>query len=240
MTNRGAAPPYYQVKEDLLELISELPAGAPIPTEREISERHGVSRTTVRKALSDLLTEGRISREQGRGTFIAEPKLIQELTLTGFTDNMVRLGLIPSSRLLSVTTKTDDPQTNDALDLPAGAPILAITRLRLADGSPMAIETVHLDAERFGDVDELMTENASLYSIMERRFNVILSYAEETIETAAASPEDAELLGTEVGGPILLLTRQSFDTNDDVIELVTSRYRGDRFRFATRLAREEL
>lgn len=240
MTNRGAVPPYYQVKEQLLELISELPPGDPLPTEREISEKHGVSRTTVRKALSDLLTEGRITREQGRGTFIAEPKLMQELTLTGFTDNMVRLGLIPSSRVLSVSRKAGSPAVNDSLDLPADAPVLAVTRLRLADGSPMAIETVHLDAERFGEVEELMAENASLYAILERRFGVTLEHAEETIETAAASPEDAELLGTDVGGPILLLTRQSFDAEGSVIELVTSRYRGDRFGFTTTLTREDV
>ncbi|MEN8113939.1 MAG: GntR family transcriptional regulator [Actinomycetota bacterium] len=240
MTSQGAAPPYYRVKEDLLDFIAELPPGTPLPTEREISERHGVSRTTVRKALSDLLTEGRITREQGRGTFIAEPKLIQELTLTGFTDNMVRLGLIPSSRLISVTKGPAAPDVNDALDLPPEAPVLSVTRLRLADESPMAIETVHLDAERFGEVEELVTENASLYSILDRRFGVVLSHAEETIGTAAASPEDAQLLGTDVGGAILLLTRQSFDEDDNVIEFVTSRYRGDRFSFTTRLIREDV
>ena len=240
MTGRGTTPPYYQVKQRLLEDIAELAPGTPLPTDREISERQGVSRTTVRKALSDLLTEGRITREQGRGTFIAEPKLVQELTLTGFTDNMVALGLIPSSQLISVTRKSAPPAINDALDLPPDAPVLSITRLRLADGTPMAVETIHLDAERFSEVEELLVDNASLYAIMQRRFGILLDHAEQTIETAAASPEDAELLGTDVGGAILLLTRQSFDEGGNVIEFVESRYRGDRFSFTTRLARTDV
>lgn len=237
MTERETAPPYYRLKERLLSRISELAPGSALPTERALSDEYGFSRTTVRRALNDLLIEGRITRQQGRGTFVAEPKVAQVLSLTGYTEDMSGRGMVPSSKVLSVVRVTDDAEAAEALHLRPTEPILRIARLRLADGHPMAIEAAHLSHSRFGRLADIITEDTSLYSLLETEFGIRLHHADETIETSAASPEDAELLNSEVGGPILMLSRNSYDADDNVIEFVRSRYRGDRFRFVTRLTR---
>jgi len=237
VTDRETAPPYYRLKEALLSRIAELAPGSALPTERALSDQYGVSRTTVRRALHDLLVEGRISRHQGRGTFVAEPKVDQLLGLTGYTEDMARRGMVPTSKILSIATVTDDTDAAVALHLPLNEPILRISRLRLADGNPMAIEAAHLSHARFGKLAGMITEGTSLYGLLETEFDICLHHADETIETSAASPEDAELLLSEVGGPILMLSRSSYDADDNVIEFVRSRYRGDRFRFVTRLTR---
>ena len=237
MTEKETTPPYYRLKRSLLSHISELPPGAALPTERALSNKYGFSRTTVRRALQDLLIEGRITRHQGRGTFVAEPKVAQVLSLTGYTEDMAARGMSPSSKVLSVDRIVDDIEAAGALCLPPTEPILRISRLRLADGNPMAIEAAHLSYERFGRISRMITESTSLYTLLENEFGVRLQYADETIETSAASPEDAKLLLSDVGGPILMLSRSSYDADDNVIEFVRSRYRGDRFRFVTRLTR---
>lgn len=231
-------PRYYRLKESLLDRISELPPGSAIPTERAISDEYGVSRTTVRRALHDLFIEGRITREQGRGTFIAEPKIVQELTLTGYTEDMIKHGMVPSSRILSIAKTSEDAEAIAALDLPPSSSVLVISRLRLANGVPMAIEVAHFSYERFGRIADLINEDASVYELLDVEFGVRLDHAEETIESAVATPEDAELLRSEVGGPILLLSRNSYDADDNIVEFVRSRYRGDRFRFVAKLTRD--
>jgi len=237
VTEQETAPPYYGLKERLLDRIAEFPPGTAIPTERALSEEYGFSRTTVRRALHDLLIEGRITRHQGRGTFVAEPKVALELGLVSYTEDMSERGMVPGSQVLSVVKTYDDAEAAAALHLPAGSPVLRISRLRLADGNPMAIEAAHLSYDRFGTVAGMIAENTSLYALLEGEFGVRLHYADQTIETSAASPEDAELLHSEVGGPILMLSRTSYDARDTVIEFVRSRYRGDRFRFVTRLTK---
>lgn len=235
LTTGAIVPPYYRIKEALLEYVSGMPPGYALPTERALSEQYGVSRTTVRRALHDLLIEGRVTRHQGRGTFVAEPKILQELRLVGYTQDMTERGIVPGSRILSIAELTDDPELAVALDLQPSSSVLSIARLRLADGNPMAVETMYVSYDRFSRLTDMITENSSVYALMRNEFQVELDHAEETIESAVASPAEADLLGTEVGGPILMLSRKSYDSDDRIVELVKSFYRGDRFRFVVQL-----
>ncbi len=110
-------------------------------------------------------------------------------------------------------------------------------RLRLADGEPMAIETTHLPLGRFRGLRKYLTPGGSLYQVLRDRFDVEMGHAEETIETALAGPHEAELLGADVGMPMLLLSRHSFDTSERPVEWVRSVYRGDRYKFVAELNR---
>ena len=232
-------PKYWRLKQHLLDMTATLPPGSPLPTERSLAVEFDTSRTTVRQALQELLVEGRLSRVQGRGTFVAKPKLAQTLQLTSYTEDMRRQGLAPTSRLLSLEEIEADTAVAERLGEPEGSPVLAIERLRMADGEPMALEQTHLSSRRFPDLAHHFEVHGSLYAALAENYGVSPAEAEETIETALATPREADLLGTEVGLPMLLLSRHSFDEGGEPVEWVRSIYRGDRYKFVARLRRPE-
>ena len=230
-------PKYWGLKRHLLDLLSSMPPGSPIPTERSLAAEFDVSRTTVRQALAELTVEGRLLRVQGKGTFAAEPKVAQRLQLSSYTEDMRAQGRQPSSRLLEISEEPADIDLARLLAIRAGAKVLRMHRLRLADNEPMAIETTHLPLSRFRGLRRYVSSGGSLYQVLRERFGVEMGHAEETIETALASPEEAELLGADVGLPMLLLSRHSFDDEGKPVEWVRSVYRGDRYKFVATLNR---
>lgn len=236
-TRAQREPKYWGLKRHLLDLLQSMPAGAPIPTERSLAADFDVSRTTVRQALAELTVEGRLLRVQGKGTFAAEPKVAQRLQLSSYTEDMRAQGREPSSKLLEVSEEPATLELAKLLDVRAGAKVLRLHRLRLADGEPMALETTHLATGRFRGLRRYVTSGGSLYQVLRERYGVEMGHAEETIETALASPAEAELLGADVGLPMLLLSRHSFDANGTPVEWVRSVYRGDRYKFVATLNR---
>lgn len=232
-------PKYYRVKRQLLDLTAELAPGNPVPPERELAEQYGTSRTTVRQALGELVAEGRLLRVQGKGTFVAGPKVAQSLQLTSYTEDMKAQGLTPTTRMLELGYVTADEAMAERLDIRIGGRVLRIHRLRMADGEPMAIETTHLAARRFPGLRRRLDRHPSLYEALSTAYGVRLAEAEETIETVLATPHDAQLLGVDVGVPLLSLSRHSFDTGGEPVEFVRSLYRGDRYKFVARIKRPE-
>jgi GntR family transcriptional regulator len=231
-------PKYYRLKRAVVaDLLATTPPGGPIPPERVLAERLGASRTTLRRALQELVGEGRLHRRQGSGTFVAPAKVAQRLQLTSYTEDMVAQGLRPTSRLLDVSTIKADAELARRLDIRRGMRVTRIERVRLGDGRPMAIETTHLATARFPDVAGAIAEAGSLYGLLRERHGLELASAEETIETAVARPREARLLETEIGVPMLLLSRHSFDRDGRPFEWVRSVYRGDRYKFVATLSR---
>ena len=228
-------PKYYAVKRHLLEIIETLTPGSPVPTERLLMAQLQTSRTTVRQALAELVGEGRLVRRQGSGTYVAEPKVSWPLRMTSFTEQAKASGRAVSTELIDARRDRASDEIADRLALRPGAPVHSIERLRLVDDIPMALETSHLSATRFPGLARLLRRSESLYRVLRDEYGVVPVSAEETIETATASPREAELLSTETGAPILMLSRHSFDEAGDPVEWVRSWYRGDRYRFVTRL-----
>lgn len=232
-------PKYYRLKRHLLEFAQTHPPGSPVPPERTLATEFDTSRTTVRQALQELVVEGRLERIQGKGTFVAKPKVAQTLQLTSYTEDMRAQGLEPASRLLDVAEVPADAALADRLALTPGAPISRVERLRMADDDPMAIETTHLSAERFPELRHHLARCSSLYAVLAQKYGVHLAEGEETIETALATPGEAALLDTDVGLPMLLLSRHSRDESGQPVEWAKAVYRGDRYKFVARLRRPE-
>jgi GntR family transcriptional regulator len=230
-------PKYYQVKRQLLELTAALETGSPVPPERELARSYGTSRTTVRQALAELVVEGRLLRMQGKGTFVAKPKVAQLLELASYTEGMRAHGLHPQTKILDIGYVTADEQLAALLGIRAGGRALRIHRLRLADGEPMSIDTSHLPARRFPGLRKQLERQMSLYETLRAAYDIHLAEAEETIETVLADPHDAQLLGVDAGLPLLLLSRHAFDVTGEPVEWAQSWYRGDRYKFVTRLRR---
>jgi GntR family transcriptional regulator len=223
------------LRDAIVEIIRGLPAGSAVPTERELCERFGVSRATVRQALDCLETEQRIYRHQGKGTFVARPKIDQTLELSSHTETIYARGMEPASRLIGITRAPAEPDVAAMLGLSEGDDVFQIERVRLGDDEPLAVELLFLDARRFDDIAAVIGESRSLYQLLRARYGVELASADETIEAVAAPDREADLLGIASGVPALLLSRQSFDCEDRPVEFVRSIYRADRFRFRARL-----
>ncbi len=232
-------PKYYGLKRHLTELSRTLPPGSPLPPERTLAVEFGTSRTTVRQALSELVVEGRLERQQGRGTFVAKPKLAQPLHLTSYTEDTLAHGMQPTSRVLVLDQVRADDVLAERLGVRRGERLVHLERLRLADGEPMAIERTYLPAARFPRLRQHLLRLGSLYAALDAEFGVRPVQAEETIETALATPEEAALLGVDTGLPLLLLSQRSLDADGVPVEWVRSVYRGDRYKFVTRLSRPE-
>jgi GntR family transcriptional regulator, nutrient-sensing system regulator len=230
-------PKYYAVKRQLLELTATMAPGCPVPPERELAQRYGTSRTTVRQALAELVIEGRLLRMQGKGTFVAKPKVAQLLELASYTQGMRAHGLHPQTRILDTGYVPADDELAVLLGIRPGSRVLRIHRLRLADGEPMSTDVSHLPARRFPGLRRNLDRYASLYEALATAYGIQLAEAVETIETVLADPKEARLLGVDVGLPLLLLSRQAFDVSGAPVEWAQSRYRGDRYKLVTRLHR---
>src|SRR5256885_6292679 len=131
-------------RQQVFDLIQQLGVGTAIPSERQLSADLGVSRLTVRAALDDLAREGYLVRRRGSGTFVQQPKIAQELTMTSFSEDMRRRGMVPGSRTLSLETELAGARLGRLLRVSPSEEILVVKRLRLADGETMAIETLHI------------------------------------------------------------------------------------------------
>ena len=230
-------PKYYQVKKHLLDFTAAMSPGSPVPPERELARLYGTSRTTVRQALSELVIEGRLLRMQGKGTFVAKPKVAQALELASYTEGMRQHGLHPQTKILDIGYVTADGHLAGLLDVRPGGRLLRVRRLRLADGEPMSIDTSHLPARRFPGLRRQLERHESLYEALRTGYGIQLAEAEETIETVLADPHDARLLDVDPGIPLLLLSRHAIDSTGQPVEWAQSWYRGDRYKFVTRLRR---
>lgn len=232
--DHGASTPLYsQVHAWLVGSIRRgvwVP-GEPIPSERELSAKLGVSRATLRQAIEQLAQEGLLVRRQGRGTFVAEPKLEQPLDkLRGFSENMRELGVEPTSRLLEARLEPADAGVAAALEVETGTAVALIRRLRLADGVPLMVESCSLNYQHALGILELDL-TGSLYELLENRYGLKLVFGSETLEVRAAEPWAARALKLPAGGQVLYTERVTADPKGAKIEFTKRYARPDRCRF---------
>jgi len=232
-------PLYYQIQQIVEERIDggQWPPGMQVPSERELCEQFQVSRITVRQALSALANQGRLTRQQGVGTFVASPRIKQRLNrLTGFTEELEARGQRPGAQVLQREVVPAPPVVARALALAPGEATVLLKRLRLADEEPLAIEIAHLPARLCPGLEEEDLENGSLYHLLGRKFDLIPARAEQQIEALACPAAEARLLGVRKGAPMLHMYRVTYSSEGKPIEHTESFYRGDRYIFHVELA----
>ena len=224
---RGAVPLHEQVEQYLREQINELEAGERLPSESELSRRFSTTRMTVRAALQRLAAEGSIVRVAGSGTFVSHPRMHRELgPLVSFSDEMRRRGKEPSSVLLDAGLRPSFERERRFLRLPSDAEVLELRRLRLADGEPVAIQDAVLPAS-FAYLLDADLEKRSLFEVLTER-GTIPAWSPGTLSAGLARGEEARLLRTAPNAPLLTESRVTYDQYGDPIELVESRYVGER------------
>jgi len=238
LDKNGFIPLYYQIQRALMEKIrsGELSEGDPLASEEELSRAYQVSRMTARQALHGLKTNGYAYSEKGRGTFVSRPKLEKNiLHLQGFTEDMRRRGMKPSSRLLEQSVLTATADLMEKLKLEEGEKVMRLRRLRLADGIPMALEESHVPLRHFPGLDRIDFGKQSLYHTLRERYGVRVGYADETIEALPATREESELLTIPRKASVLSISRIILTSQETPIESACSRYRGDRYRASIRV-----
>jgi GntR family transcriptional regulator len=237
LVRKSPVPLYAQVKDLLRERIAMQrdEEHDQLPSERELARDLGVSRMTVRQAVRDLIAEGAIYTAPGRGTFLADSEVTQQLIgLTSFSQEMTKRGLVPSSQVLESRAVTDR-EVAARLRVDRDEPIARIRRLRLANGEPMALETTHLPLSLCPGLLSIDLQDRSLYEVLQSVFRLRLGSAVQTISAESATPGTAEMLGLQAGDAILVMERETALEDGRPVELVRSWYRGDRYHFAVRL-----
>lgn len=230
----GPTPKYAQLREILRRMVEhELPPDTPIPSERDLAERYGVSRLTVRSAVGRLVDEGLLRRVRGRGTFTAHRRIDLSLHLVSFTEDMRRRGLTPSSKVLSIATAVPPEPVRRTFGLTPRASAYRIRRLRLADGLPFAVEDGWYHP---GVVPSLLDLDltGSIYAQLAQRHGVRFDTAYQTVTAATAGTHHARLLELRTGAPLLVFQRVS-RVGGRAAEDTTSWYRGDRYRLTVSL-----
>lgn len=228
-------PKYRELAEAIREEIAGAAVGSPTVSERQLAEDTGVSRMTARRAIDELVREGLLTREVGRGTFVARPAVSVPLQLTSFTEDTRARGSVPSSRVLHVGPIETDEQAAGVFGLDVGDPVLLLLRLRLADGVPIAIERSHLRANRFPGIERIDFAEESLYRVLTEDYGVRFDAGEQIIRAGIARKADATTLDIAPGSPVLELVRTSV-SHGEVVEWTTSTYPGSRFELSARIS----
>ncbi|WP_217134025.1 GntR family transcriptional regulator [Streptomyces sp. AC558_RSS880] len=232
----GAVLKRERVRDAILELIEARRPGDAIPSERSLCARLGVSRPTLRAAVDELVVAGLLVREHGRGMFVAAEKITQELLSERGSFAVPRAGGVWTSRVLESRTLPAGARVGRRLRVSPAARIRYVARLRLVDGSPMAIEHLHIPADLVPDLTGGELERGDLYEHFRDRHDVRVGEAVQSIEPTVVTRAEADLLEVPELSPALLFERLTTDTGDRPVEYVRSLYRGDRYRIVSRLA----
>ncbi|MDW6026647.1 GntR family transcriptional regulator [Mesorhizobium sp. BAC0120] len=233
--NNGA-PLYLQLKKSIEDAVRRgiIGPGDALPSERDIAARADVSRVTVRKAVQDLVKGGILVQRHGSGTFVAPrvERVEQSLSLlTSFTEDMARRGMTVRSEWLDRGVYAPSPEEMMVLGLSSTDMVARISRLRIANDTPLAIERASLSSSVLPDP---RTIDASLYATLEKTGNRPVR-AMQRISAANLGEADARLLQVPVGSAGLNIERISYLATGKAIEFTRSIYRGDTYDFVAEL-----
>ena len=235
---KNGIPLYHQLKEIFEDRIAsgEWAPGELIPNELDMCQQYGVSRGPVRQALDRLVQEGKVSRKQGKGTLVLPPKIESELAgFYSFTTLIEQKGLQPSARTLSFERLAASSSPAHHLELPPGAPVYKIRRLRLANAEPLILETLYVPEAVCPGLGREDLAATPLYTLMSGHYGVRLLRARQFFEPAIADPYEAEILGIQPGAPVLFLQNMTYSQGNRPVVLSRAIMRGDRVRYLVEL-----
>ena len=231
-------PLYYQLKHIIYDEIKagHYKGGDIIPTEKELSAMYGLSRTTVRQAIAELVSEGWLYRIKSKGTFVGYPKVDQNYVqkIESFNTTISRLGMIPSTEVLKMEvlpSKKIPEKAAAALNLTLEDKVIFLFRIRFADNVPIVTVRNYLPFSKCSFMLSHDFNQEQLYGVLSQDENTHILKIDRTIEAVDATTEDSQLLKISRGAPIQLFTSVGYNPYDVPIEYTISRYRGDRNKF---------
>ncbi len=238
LDHESFVPLYHQLKERIERKVElgEWNPGDKILSENELRKMYNISRNTVQKALDELVQEGVLERKQGRGTFVAKPKIDQPLIgFYSFSKIISSQGMEPKDIILDIKSEKVTYKVAKKLQIDLEDDVISLKRLRTANEEPIILETSYLPKKLVSELSIEDLEQHSLYDLLEKKFNIIVVKAKEIFEPVIVRESESKLLHINSGSPGLLLDRIAYDSYGNVIEYCRSIVRGDRCRFYTEL-----
>jgi GntR family transcriptional regulator len=235
-------PKYHQLTEMLREQIAKLEPHQVIPSEPQLCEMYNVSRTTARKALDDLLRDGLVYRIQGRGTYVAESKLPERFVhrTAGMYEDMTSRGYSVQTQVLQQCVVPATECVANKLNLEPGTPLVKLVRVRSIDSRKMILTTTYVPHDLCPGLEKDDLTQGSLYKILETKYQLQLDHGARVIEVKLCNEEEANLLDTLAGEPVIVLTGIMYDSHGRVVEYTEAKLRGDRTQIEIQVFKDPL
>ncbi|WP_102412841.1 UTRA domain-containing protein [Beduinella massiliensis] len=228
-------PLYYQLKLLITEMIDagRLRHGDALPTEAELSEALEISRPTIRQCMQELVAEGYLTRQKGKGTFVSQKKI--EINYIAkhesFHEIISKYGYTPFTRVLSFRQIAPEPSINEILQLPPDEPLYSLVRLCMANDAPMLFSESYTQASRFPGLLQYDFSKVSLYATMKEVYHSPVAVVRREVSAANANQADAGMLEIPKGRAICMVYNLAFDEQNRPIEYSISRYRSEVIKF---------
>ena len=240
LNQQSPIPLYLQLKDILASQIAEgiLEPGNALPSERRLCGQFDVSRTTVREALRELNLVGLIRRVPGRGAFVTRPEhsVIIRVSLTGFTEDVRREGMVPSSRLLDAKLiMSPPPAISETLKLLPGDDAVRLERLRLVNDLPLALQIIYLNHRLCPHILQHNLAEESVFILLREAYGLIPAQAEEQVYASLADPREMELLNLTYPAAVLRTERTTLLDTGEVIDFALATYCGEWYRLGISL-----
>jgi GntR family transcriptional regulator len=235
-------PLHAQIEQALLESMASgvFQPGKRLPPEEALVGQFAVSRTTIRTAIQSLVARGRVEIRRGKGTFVIEPTIAQELIeLTGFVEDRENVGAPATARVLDRRLVAASETVSRQLALQRGTIVARIQRVRLADDVPLSFDETYL-LQELGErimADDLQSQ--PIVSLLEQQYATPLLEAEYRLAAVASHGTVARALGIGPGSPIFLIERTTYSDDRRPVGYERLYYRGDHIRLVTRLMRRQ-
>jgi len=235
-------PLYYQLKQQLLSMIEtgRLVEGDMLPPENELCSMFLISRPTIRQSLNELVAEGYLTRSKGRGTFISKPKIEARFLsdLDSFNNEMRAKNMIPRTEILALEKITDPHEATEKLQLPPDSPLILLSRLRLANESPIVFVETYLPFISFSKLLTMDFSENSLYDSIEEIYGIRVNRVRREIEAVNVNRNEAALLKIPANSAVSLVKTVGYSGNfTGPVEYSVARYRGDMNKFTVELYR---
>jgi GntR family transcriptional regulator len=234
LERKSPIPLYYQLKERLKKMIRAYKPGRRIPSENELSNMFSVSRPTVRQALQELVSEGKIEKRKGEGSFVSKPEMVANslVNIMSLAQQMDEMKLNYSTRVIAVSKRKAVGDIAENLAVSAGTPIVYLERLRFLNAEPFYLSQSYLLNDLCKDVVNADLETYSLFAYLLEKCHLTMTKVKRFLEPVAADKYCAQMLNVSLGSPIHYLQTFSFDEDERLWGYFRDHFRGDRSRFA--------
>jgi len=235
-------PLYYQLKQQILSMIEtgKLTEGDMLPPENELCSMFSISRPTIRQSLNELVAEGYLTRSKGRGTFIAKPKIEARFlsSLETFNNEMREKNMTPRTEVLALEKITDPHEATEKLQIPPGSHLIHLSRLRLANETPIVFLDTYLPYKSFSKLLSVDFNENSLYDTIEDMYGIRVNRVQREIEAVNSHRNEAQLLKIPTNSAISFVKTVGFSGSyDGPVEYSIARYRGDMNKFSVEIYR---